>query len=57
MLVELGECQPRSLELDNFWGKINIGYLIKDSEKSKFLKSVVAYIGSKIFYSTINYYS
>ena len=47
----------RSLQVDKLWRKINIAYLIEDTEKSQFLKSVVVYIGSKIFYSTINYNS
>ena len=33
--------QHRSLLVDNLWGKINIGYWFKDTEKSQFLKSVV----------------
>ena len=34
-----------------------MGYLFEDTEKSQFFKCVLVYIGSNIFYSSINYYS
>ena len=46
----------RSLQVDKLEAKINIGCLIKETVKSQFLKSVVVYIGSNIFYFTLNYY-
>ena len=49
--------EHRSLNVDNLWGKINTGNLIEDTEKSQLLKSLEVNIGSKIFYSAINYYN
>ena len=46
-----------SLKVDNLWGKINIVYLIEDTENSQFFKSVVVYIGWRFIYYNINYYS
>ena len=38
----------RSLQVDNLRGKINIGQLIEDTEKSQFRKAVVVSIGENI---------
>ena len=48
--------EPQISKVDKLWGKLNIGYLNENTEKSQFFKSVVVYIGSEIFYSTINYH-
>ena len=45
----------RSLKVGNLWGKINIGYLIEDTEKSQFLRSGVVY--SSKFKDGLLYYN